>query len=144
MAQPKSQIGSIRGGIPVRLRGRHRAGEPLFGGRADAQAARVAEVQHSLEAMVREDGLGRIDIEPVVVRHGFEADAREVALLVAAVDDATKLSLGHPVALANPVYSSMWRDQNVFNMHRIPAITTGFAAGGPPRRTWSTAPWSMP
>jgi hypothetical protein len=44
---------------------------------------KVAEVQHSLEAMVREAGLGRIDIEPVVVRHGFEADAREVAPLVA-------------------------------------------------------------
>jgi hypothetical protein len=87
---------------------------------------RVADVQHSLEAMVRAAGLGRVDIEPVVVRHGFEADAREVAPLVGAVNDATRLSLGHPVALANPVYSSMWRDHNVFNMHRIPAITTGF------------------
>ena len=36
-----------------------------------------------------------------------------------------RLGLGHPAARANPVYSSMWRDHNVFNMHRVPAITTG-------------------
>jgi hypothetical protein len=40
------------------------------------------------------------------------------------------------VALANPVYSSMWRDQNVFNMHRIPAITTGF-------RRWRPTPQDL-
>ena len=60
------------------------------------------------------------------MRHGFEADAAGVAPLVGAVDAATRLTLGHPVQRAAPVYSSMWRDHNVFNMHRIPAITTGF------------------
>jgi hypothetical protein len=62
----------------------------------------------------------------MVVRHGFEADASAVAPLVGAVDAATRLTLGHPVARAASVYSSMWRDHNVFNMHRIPAVTTGF------------------
>ena len=76
--------------------------------------------------MARAAGVGEVDIEPVVVRHGFEADAAEVAPLVGAVDAATRLSLGHPVQRAAPVYSSMWRDHNVFNMQRIPAITTGF------------------
>ena len=33
---------------------------------------------------------------------------------------------GKPVERAAPVYSSMWRDHNVFNMNRVPAITTGF------------------
>ena len=35
------------------------------------------------------------------------------------------------VARAASVYSSMWRDHNVFNMHRIPAITTGFSRWRP-------------
>ena len=59
-----------------------------------------------------------------------------MAPLVAAVDAATRLSLGHPVALADPDYSSMWRDHNVFNMHRIPAITTGF-------RRWRPTPQDL-
>ncbi len=77
--------------------------------------------------------MGEVDVEPVVARHGFEADARGVAPLVGAVDAATRLSLGHPVERAHPVYSSMWRDHNVFNMQRIPAITTGF-------KRWRPAP----
>jgi formylaminopyrimidine deformylase len=32
---------------------------------------------------------------------------------------------GQPLARADPIYSSMWRDHNVFNMHRIPAVTCG-------------------
>ena len=86
----------------------------------------VAGVLHELERLATEDGWGEVEIEPVVVRHGFEAKAAEVAPLVGAVDAATRLTLGHPVQLAAPVYSSMWRDHNVFNMQRIPAITTGF------------------
>jgi hypothetical protein len=86
---------------------------------------KAADAQHALAAMVRAAGVGRVEIEPVVVRHGFEANTGEVAPLVGAVDAATRLGLGHPTARANPVYSSMWRDHNVFNTHRIPAITTG-------------------
>jgi hypothetical protein len=59
-----------------------------------------------------------------------------VAPLVGAVDAATRLTLGHPVRRAAPVYSSMWRDHNVFNMQRIPAITTGF-------RRWRPTPKDM-
>ncbi|CAN5226212.1 hypothetical protein BH09PSE6_BH09PSE6_03090 [soil metagenome] len=124
-AEPKSQLASIRGGIPFAFgSGTEVVNLYLEVGLNPRQ--RAADVQHSLEAMVRDNGLGRIDIEPVVVRHGFEADASEVASLVCAVDQATQLGLGHPVARASPVYSSMWRDHNVFNMQRIPAITTGF------------------
>jgi len=64
-------------------------------------------------------------VEPMVVRHGFEADAQAVAPLVGAVNAATRLARAEPVERAHPVYSSMWRDHNVFNMHRVPAITTG-------------------
>ena len=135
VAQPRSQIDSIRGGVPFAFgAGTEVVNLYLEVGLNPQQ--RAADVQRSLEAMVRDNNLGRIDIEPVVVRHGFEADAREVAPLVAAVDAATRLSLGHPVALADPVYSSMWRDHNVFNMHRIPAVTTGF-------RRWRPTPQDL-
>jgi hypothetical protein len=96
----------------------------------------AGQVLHELEALVRGAGLGEVEIEPVVVRHGFEADANEVSPLVGAVDAATRLTLGRPVERAAPVYSSMWRDQNVFNMHRIPAITTGF-------KRWRPTPQDM-
>jgi acetylornithine deacetylase/succinyl-diaminopimelate desuccinylase-like protein len=129
-AEPKSQLASVRGGIPFAFgSGTEVVNLYLEVGLSPRQ--RAADVQHSLEAMVRDNGLGRIDIEPVVVRHGFEADATEVSPLVCAVDQATRLSLGHPVALASAVYSSMWRDHNVFNMQRIPAITTGFTRWRP-------------
>ncbi len=86
----------------------------------------VAEVMHDLERLVDQAGLGEVEVEPMVARHGFEAQPAAVAPLVGAVDAATRLTLGRPVERAAPVFSSMWRDHNVFNMQRIPAITTGF------------------
>ena len=124
IAEPKVQLCAIRGGVPFQFGdGTEVVSLYLEVGLNPRQKA--ADVQHALEAMARVAGVGRVDIEPVVVRHGFEADAAEVAPLVGAVDAATRLGLGQPVARANPVYSSMWRDHNVFNMHRVPAITTG-------------------
>ena len=132
IAQPKTQLCAIRGGVP------HQFGDgtevvSLYLEVGLNPRQKAADAQHALEAMTRAADLGRVDVEPVVVRHGFEADAVGVAPLVAAVDAATRLGLGRPAERANPVYSSMWRDHNVFNMHRVPAITTG------PRR-WRPTP----
>ncbi len=125
IAVPKVQIASIRGGVPYSFgAGTEICCLYLEAGLTPRQT--VSEVQHELERMIRKAGLGEIDVEPVVARHGFEADAGAVAPLVGAVDAATRLSLGRPVERAQPIYSSMWRDHNVFNMQRIPAITTGF------------------
>jgi hypothetical protein len=125
VAVPKAQIASIRGGVPFAFgAGTEVCNLYLEVGLTPRQT--VADIQHMLENLVADEGLGEIEIEPVVVRHGFEADGHAVAPLVAAVDAATRLALDHPVQLAAPVYSSMWRDHNVFNMQRIPAITTGF------------------
>jgi acetylornithine deacetylase/succinyl-diaminopimelate desuccinylase-like protein len=125
VAVPKTQIAAIRGGVPYAFgAGTEVCNLYLEVGLTPRQ--QVAEILHDLERLVAEEGLGEIEIEPVVVRHGFEADAGEVAPLVGAVDAATRLTLGHPVERAAPVFSSMWRDHNVFNMQRIPAITTGF------------------
>jgi acetylornithine deacetylase/succinyl-diaminopimelate desuccinylase-like protein len=135
VALPKSQIAAIRGGIPYAFgAGTELVNLYLEVGLGPRQ--RVADIQHALEAMVRDAGLDEVEIEPMVARHGFEADAQEVAPLVSAVDAATRLGLGHPVQRAAPVYSSMWRDHNVFNMQRIPAITTGF-------RRWRPTPKDM-
>ena len=132
IAEPRTQLCAVRGGVP------HQFGDgtevvSLYLEVGLNPRQKAADVQHALEAMIRASGVGRVDVEPVVVRHGFEADDAEVAPLVVAVDDATRLGLGHPVGRAHAVYSSMWRDHNVFNMHRVPAITTG------PRR-WRPTP----
>ena len=125
VAVPKAQIAAIRGGVPYAFgAGTEVCNVYLEVGMTPRQT--VTEILHQLEALVREAGLGEIEIEPVVARHGFEADGAAVAPLVGAVDAATRLALGHPVERAASVYSSMWRDHNVFNMQRIPAITTGF------------------
>ncbi len=135
LAIPKVQIAAVRGGVPH-----------AFGAGAEVcclyletiltPAQRVADVQHDLERLVAEGGFGEIEIEPVVVRHGFEANTRDVAPLVGALDAATRLTQGHAIERAAPVYSSMWRDHNVFNMQRIPAVTSGF-------KRWRPTPQDM-
>ena len=125
VAIPKCQIAAVKGGLPYSFgAGTEICCLYLETGLSPRQT--VSQVQHELEKLLRQCAPGEFDIEPVVARHGFEADSLAVAPLVEAVDAATRLSLGHPVERANPVYSSMWRDHNVFNMQRIPAITTGF------------------
>jgi acetylornithine deacetylase/succinyl-diaminopimelate desuccinylase-like protein len=130
VATPKAQIAAIRGGVPYAFgAGTEVCCLYLEVGMTPRQTP--AEILHALEALVLQEKLGAVEIEPVVVRNGFEADANAVAPLVGAVDAATRLGLGRPVERANGVYSSMWRDQNVFNMQRIPAITTGFTRWRP-------------
>jgi acetylornithine deacetylase/succinyl-diaminopimelate desuccinylase-like protein len=135
VATPKAQIASIRGGVPHAFgAGTEVVCLYLEVGLGPRQQA--AQALHSLERMAEAAGVGEIEIEPVVVRNGFEADAEAVAPLVGAVDAATRLTLGHPLQRAAPVFSSMWRDHNVFNMQRIPAVTTG------PKR-WRPTPKDM-
>jgi acetylornithine deacetylase/succinyl-diaminopimelate desuccinylase-like protein len=121
---PRTQIDAIKAGTPHAFgTGTEVVAIYLEAGLTPRQKA--ADLQHELTDLMRGFDLEGFEIEPMVVRHGFEADGEAVMPLVAAVDDATRLTLNAPVERANPVYSSMWRDQNVFNMHRIPAITTG-------------------
>lgn len=124
VAHPKIQIAAIRGGVPYAFgAGTEVCNLYLEVGLAPDQ--QVADVLRELEQLAADQGWGEVEIEPLVIRHGYEADAADVAPLVGAVDAATQLTLGHPVQRAAPIYSSMWRDHNVFNMQRIPAITTG-------------------
>ncbi|MCJ2182317.1 peptidase M20 [Novosphingobium sp. 1949] len=121
---PKVQLSSVRGGMPTDFgAGTELVALYLEVGLNPRQKA--ADAMHGIVAAMRGVDLDGFDVEPVVVRHGFEARADEVAALTGAVDAATRLARGEPLAPAHPVYSSMWRDHNVFNMHRIPAVTTG-------------------
>ncbi|MEM5516358.1 peptidase M20 [Henriciella sp. AS95] len=122
---PKAQIASVRGGVPHAFgAGTEVCALYLEVGLAPNQ--QIGDVHRSLEAFLRESGIGEFELEPVVVRHGFEADENKVKPLVSAVDLATRLATGEPLKRAAPIYSSMWRDHNVFNMNRVPAVTTGF------------------
>jgi len=123
-AAPKSQIAAVRGGVPYAFgAGTEICALYLEVGLSPVQ--QVGPIQRSLEAAIRAAIGNDFEVEAMVVRHGFEADAAQVAPLVSAVEAATQATLGRPAGIAAPIYSSMWRDHNVFNMQRIPAITTG-------------------
>jgi hypothetical protein len=85
----------------------------------------IGPVDRDLKAAFRAAGMGDAVIEPYVVRHGFEASPETVQPLHTALDHGHAMVKGGPIAIGNPVYSSMWRDHNIFNMNRIPAVTMG-------------------
>jgi acetylornithine deacetylase/succinyl-diaminopimelate desuccinylase-like protein len=130
VAIPRAQIDAIRGGLPHTFgAGTQVCNVYLEVGLTPRQ--RAADIQRELDALVAKAGVGAFQIEPVVIRYGAEADATEIAPLADAVNAATQLTRGHPAERANPVYSSMWRDHNVFNTQRIPSLTTGFTRWRP-------------
>jgi acetylornithine deacetylase/succinyl-diaminopimelate desuccinylase-like protein len=130
VATPRAQIDAIRGGLPHTFgAGTQVCNVYLEVGLTPRQ--RTADIQRELERLVAGCGVGAFEIEPVVVRYGAEAQDAEIAPLAAAVSTATQLTRGHPAERAPSVYSSMWRDHNVFNTQRIPALTTGFTRWRP-------------
>ncbi|MGC6400276.1 peptidase M20 [Sphingomonas sp. FW199] len=123
-AVPKVQIASVRGGAPMDF-GAGTEVCALYLDVALAPHQKAADAMHGINAAMRTVRVEDFDVEPVVVRHGFEADASAVAPLAGAVDLATRMARGNALERAHPVYSSMWRDHNVFNMQHVPAVTTG-------------------
>lgn len=123
-AVPKVQIASVRGGMPTDFG----AGTEVCALYIDVTLnprQKAADAWHGIVEAMRGVDIEDFDVEPMVVRHGFEAVDAAVAPLSGAIDAATRLARGAPLERAHPVYSSMWRDHNVFNMHRVPAVTTG-------------------
>lgn len=119
---PKATISCVQAGFP------HSGGTEVAAIYVSCDLTpkqKAAQVLHELEAVMRSLPGIEFEVEPVSVSHGYEADDTEVAPLVAGVDVAVQSVLGHPAEIAKPVYSSMWRDHNVFNMHRVPAVTFG-------------------
>ncbi|MBY9067225.1 peptidase M20 [Hyphomonas sp. WL0036] len=119
---PKATISSVQAGFPY-SGGTEVAAIYVSCDLSPKQKA--AQVLHELEAVMRSLPGLEFEVEPVNVSHGYEADDEEVAPLVTGIDIAVQSVLDTPVEIAKPVYSSMWRDHNVFNMHRVPAVTFG-------------------
>jgi len=123
-AIPKVQIGAVRGGIPQAMG----AGSEickLYVHVNLTPAQTIGAVTRSLKIALREAGLGDAQVEPYTVRHGFDADRDAVAPLEQALDAAHRVVRGTPQLPSDPFYASMWRDHNIFNMNRIPAVTSG-------------------
>jgi hypothetical protein len=122
--EPRCQLASVRGGIPFDFG----AGTEICALYLEVTLnpeQKAADAYHGIVETMRTVAVDAFEVDPVVVRHGFAADEAAVAPLKGAVDAATRLVRGRPLERAHPVYSSMWRDHNVFNMHRVPAVTTG-------------------
>lgn len=123
-AIPKVQIGSIRGGNPQGMgAGTEVCVIYLHVNLTPRQT--IAAVDRDLKRALRVAGVDDVRVEPYTVRHGFEADAGQVQPLKAALDAAHRQVRGTPQSIGPSLYSSMWRDHNVFNMSRIPAVTMG-------------------
>ncbi|MBB6636278.1 peptidase M20 [Cohnella thailandensis] len=122
-AVPKAQIIAIRGGDPhIMGGGSEVCSLYLEVGLTPAQA--IADVQRELEAVLAEERFeGKV--EPLVYRQGFAAEEGKVRPLADAIDAAGRSSGKGALELGHSVYSSMWRDHNVFNMFGIPAATYG-------------------
>lgn len=125
----KAQIDSVRGGVPQTFG----AGTEVCHLYLDVvlpPKLKASVVERSLRALLQSRGIGEFALYPCVVRHGFVADD-QVHPLVNALGSAVERTLGHPLEIAHPVYSSMWRDHNVFNMNGVPAVTFGFPRQSP-------------
>ena len=121
---PKVQIGAIRGGNPQAMGGGSEVCS-LYVEVCLTPQQEIGPVDRELKAAFRAAGMGDAVIEPYVVRHGFEAHPAAVQPLHTALDHGHAMVRGGPIRIGNPVYSSMWRDHNIFNMNRIPAVTMG-------------------
>ncbi|WP_372635359.1 hypothetical protein [Cohnella sp.] len=122
-AVPKTQIGAIRGGDPHLMGGGSEVCSVYLGATLTPVQS-IADVQRSLEALMAKEGFeGKV--EPVVYRQGFEADAERVGGLKRAISRSSESAGKGETLQGHYIYSSMWRDHNVFNMYRIPAVTYG-------------------
>ncbi|EOX4387928.1 hypothetical protein ACPI6F_004515 [Citrobacter freundii] len=125
----KAQIDSIRGGVPHTFG----AGTEVCHIYLDVvlpPGVKASVIERSLKAFLLERSPGRFSLYPSVVRHGFCAD-EQVYPLVHALGASVQQVQGQLLKLAHSIYSSMWRDHNVFNMNDIPAVTFGFPRQSP-------------
>ncbi|WP_138755650.1 peptidase M20 [Paenibacillus sinopodophylli] len=122
-AVPKVQIAAIRGGDPhIMGSGSEVCSIYLEVNLTPKQS--IANVQRQLESVMANEGFEG-HIEPIVYRQGFEADGERVKGLHEAISSASAGSGKGETGIGHYIYSSMWRDHNVFNMYNIPAVTYG-------------------
>ncbi|WP_428374305.1 peptidase M20 [Lichenicoccus sp.] len=127
IAVPKVQIGAVRAGVPHAIGG-GTAVCALYVEVGLTPASRLQAVRREIGETLEQAGFSDFDLQPMTVRNAFAADEAQVRPLRQALGNALQTVRGETLRIASPVYSSMWRDHNVFNMNRVPAVTMG-----PPR-----------
>jgi len=123
---PKMQISAIRGGIPHYIVSGTELCELYLDFRI-VPGMIPGEIYKDLKRIVSETGL-TADIELFLFRQGYEADYEKIQPLVRSLEKSHADLFGTKLEMADPVFSSMWRDHNVFNEYRIASLTYG-----PPR-----------
>lgn len=121
---PKVCIGAIRGGNPYHVT---RTSEvcALYLDVRTIPDQDPLEIRRELAGLLRDRGIPG-EVELFLHRRAYEA--RRPGPLLESLRRAHRQVFGSEVAMAAPVYSSMWRDVSVFNEMGIPAVTYG-----PPR-----------
>jgi len=120
--RPKVQIGAVRGGLPHAVGGGTGVCA-LYVEVGLSAVDRVQDVRREMEAALA--GIGAYDLACVAYRPGGVADEQAVQPLMEALSVASVAVRGEALAVADPVYASMWRDHNVYNRAGIPAVTFG-------------------
>nr|WP_269751191.1 M20/M25/M40 family metallo-hydrolase [Acuticoccus mangrovi] len=121
---PKAVIGAIRAGNPYHVT---RTSE-LCALYLDCRLTPVSdplEIRRELRDLLAETGLEG-EVELFLYRRSYGAGDNEV--LLDGLRRGHEATIGGALELAEPVFSSMWRDVLIFNEMGIPAITYG-----PPR-----------
>ncbi len=121
---PKAQIGAIRGGYPYYVTN----GSEICYMYIDVRiipGQDPREIRASLQKILSDLKLEG-NIEMFLFRQGYEA--KEIIGLAEAVERAHFSEQKIPIEISDPVFSSMWRDMNVFNEFGIPSLSYG-----PPR-----------
>jgi acetylornithine deacetylase/succinyl-diaminopimelate desuccinylase-like protein len=118
--RPKVNIGAIRGGVPYRMTHTPEVCSVYVDIRIAPGTAPAPVVRSLKEAL---SGFPDVDVEPHVYRPGHVVENGEE--LVAGCGDAHRMVFGEGMEVGDGPTASMWRDINVYNELKIPAITYG-------------------
>jgi len=118
---PKVNIGAIRGGLPYRISQTPGVCSIYVDVRLNPTQSPL-EVRKELESVIKKTGV-EYTIENYLYHQGYIAN--NVDRLIESVKKAHERELGYPPKKVLTPYCSMWRDINVFNEYKIPAITYG-------------------
>ena len=119
--EPKVVIGAMRGGNAYHVT---RTSElcALYLDVRTVPNQDPLEIRRELKELVRDFGVPA-DVELFLYRRSYEAD--DPGELLESIERSHKEMFGDEVKMADPVFSSMWRDLLLFNEMGIPAITYG-------------------
>ncbi len=121
---PKAVIGAIRGGNPYHVTRTSELCALYLDCRLTPQCDPLALRRELRDLLAASDLPGTVEL--FLYRRSYGAG--DAGILLDSLRDAHREIIGGDLQLAEPVFSSMWRDVLIFNEMGIPAITYG-----PPR-----------